>query len=283
MTGRNVIDPDVGITDNTTISNISVYINDFDTSINATAGTVPTDTENDSFNYTLAFSTSMSADYLKSIFSFVRDASNNTLKLTAATSIDFTDASMTQFSVVNSTFTGSGTLNNNIPYFSLAANAPGIGTLVLSDDYLGYLAATLLGSQALVGAFGNVKDIVTSISDTVADYGVRAKINNVLANLGSIDIDTLTGAPLTSTPQSALLNIFTSIFNYSRERIDYVTVADGVTGQLLYPGDTLIMKFTVITPTIDSSIVRTTNDANFDFTPPTTVEDRVYKIIINIV
>lgn len=267
-----------------TSDNITLYVNAFTTNIDASNAILPTEFIDASFtSFDATFETDVNASVLldNEIFTFVRDPSLNTLRIYNSNPLQ-TDAS---FSVVNSR--PSSVSGGQTIYFSHKT-----GTPTLHDDYLGYLATKLLGSQYLVGAFGNVEDVINSIQDTVPN-GIHDTIALDCQNAPFYEVDELTGLATGNPPgDSALWSVYSTILEQRRERIDGSgnnAVADNTMGPLLYPGDKLVLLFT-IHQDVDASVLdafgavgSTLNDTNFTWTAPDVLAQRVYKVIINVV
>jgi hypothetical protein len=148
------------------------------------------------------------------------------------------------------------------------------------DDYLGYVAKYELGSQYLVGAFSNPTQIIGAIGTNVVIDSIVYASNGHMFEIPSFLGNNSFG------DNSALWVLYSSVFANHTDRLTSAT--DGVRTSLFHSGDVIVVKMTVNTPALDSSITSYSPSISADspsggaFTP-SQPPPRIYKIRITLV
>jgi hypothetical protein len=253
--------------------NLEIYVSAFDSSLTANAAELPATIVDTFGSYDVVFNTSLPASSMNMI-TFTRTGDDLTINSDTFNQ----SASYQGFSVPGSVFHAIGS-NGDGAYFSVKNGIQAGTAPYLIDDYLGYIAKKELGSQYLVGAFQNVTDIVSPISDSVVLDAMSAALANKSYQIPQFMENEIT------PDDSALWVIYSAVFDDYTDRL--TDSADGVTTPLLKAGDVIVIKLTISTPELDSSITAYGPDiiADSPGSPfvPVKPADRIYKLRITLV
>ena len=245
------------------MSSIFVYLPDLSSSITSGPAALP-NLLVETFTPDIVFQTTMSISVVQNVFQFTKNGDNLYIFLTNNL---HTFGGNESFTIENATYdkVHSG---SNIPYNALTAYqtanaADGVATL--ADDFLGYLAHNILGSQNLVGAFANPRDNgnlgegVSAIIDhwtqsvyeqmssaTYTQINDESKSNYFIAGFENLD------SPAYVNPTTSLLwDIYSAVLAQQPSRI--INATDSVPTDLFAVGDVMEIEVN-IAPALDATI-----------------------------
>jgi hypothetical protein len=257
-------------------SPLELYVSAFDSSVIANAGILPTDISDSVGSYDAVFNLNFPYDFMKQVFQFTKKGDDITITCLPI-DLGYLVDPANGVDVPNAIFHSLGTSGSPV-YFSSSTNPAPDSAPVLTDDYLGYIAKYELGSQYLVGAFDNVSQIISSITNKPVLGNIYGATQPLTYDIS--DYLTNNGTDIGAMNDSALWVVYSAVLQKHPERIAGST--DGVISPLLQAGDVIQVKFTVHTPDLDASIVPNAPQIdsalpNPSFTPSRPA-DRVYML-----
>ena len=265
------------------MSSIFVYLPDLSSSINAGAAALP-NLLVEPETTDIVFKTSLDVSAVQGVFQFTKNGDDLYLHLTN------TLRNNNLFEIVNATFDAEHS-GAAIPYNALTSLQTGVdadGVATLSDDFLGYLAHSILGSQNLVGAFANSRDVgvegeptpiigdwSTSVFSQIASAVItqRENINSSYYYIAGFEN---LGSPAYVNPTTSLLwDIYSAVLKQTPSRI--INSTDNVLTDLFAEGDVFEIDVT-ITPALDETITLANGATSI-----TTPSDRKYRVRVTLV